>query len=379
MNVSTSARVVAILAEARLFATARGRSRTEQMVECSTRLGGMFAWSVEQGRFAREMMKPETASACEGGRFRVPRPPVVPGVKVLRSLASSDAGVASYQATGRSGEPLRVLTSMSSEPRRLAADTRIAGILQGLIPDRYVPAPRADVVRMLDDVALIATLDSDLDQEADGLQLAAKSNTFGSPRVVFHRRDVLVLTEASGTSVEELPAPERAAVYDTAVADWARTLLEDRILIVSLRRDRLLAHDGQLCLSRWSGAHEPSADALALLRNLMAAAFSTAESTRQEAGDHAAQIVADGLGVEGSLDAIKIPILALLSNQDQVLPSRKIVLQIVGRQSSKYSQHSRVEMLQLLRQLVWLRDLAAASGVSDLTRPWRQLALDLGC
>jgi hypothetical protein len=33
-----------------------------------------------------------------------------------------------------------------------------------------------------------------------------------------------------------------------------------------------------------------------------------------------------------------------------------------------------MEIVQLLRQLVWLRDLGLACGVADLTRPWREVA-----
>lgn len=373
MSITTRARLASVLAEIAAVTAGGHRSRSAHMVRAALQLGGIFAWGVEQGHFARELLKPETAKACESTPMRTVITPTLADIRILRPLAAADAGLSSYSAIGKSGEALTVFASVADQRSKLAVDARLAEKMLALVPERSIRVPTADLVRLVQDIALIAAMDSDLGEEARGLRTGPGSNWFESPRLVSSANDLLIETELAGTAVEELPDAEQEGAYVAAVMTWARMLLKDRFLIVSLRRDRLRLNGAKLGLSRWAGARQSSPAAPALLQSLVMAAYEPTLPGRQQARDQAAELVAAGLGLEGSLDAIMSPILALVKADSQSPPSRKIMAHVVARQSAKYRQEDRTELVQMLRQLVWLRDLGIACNVADLSRPWREL------
>lgn len=338
------------------------------------RLGGIFAWGVEQGRFSGELLRPEIALACEEEQLLIRRSPPVPGVRIIQTLPVSGTSIASFQAMGKSGEALVVLASLSEEIEKLSVDTRLIEFLVGMLPRHVHYIYKTDLVRLIEDIAVAAGLDGDLDEEARGLRLGERPDWFDAPRIVLQTDNVLVETELGGVGIEALSNTQRAITYCNAVTNWARMLLDDGILNVTLRRDRLRIQGTRLGLTRWTGTRQSSAASVELIRSLVLAAFASSTSARATANDLAAQLLADGLGMEGSLKDVETFCLSLISENGRLILSRRNFPLLVARQSDRYSQDERVEIFQLLRQLVWLRDLGHACGVDDLSRPWRDLA-----
>jgi hypothetical protein len=85
-------------------------------------------------------------------------------------------------------------------------------------------------------------------------------------------------------------------------------------------------------------------------------------------------LLADGLGITGSLDDLNEFCLALISEGGRLRVSRPLMPRLFISQLAGPAPLERMEIVQLLRQLVWLRDLGLACGVADLTRPWREVA-----
>src|SRR5258708_4609467 len=146
MSITTSTRLASALSEIAAVTAGGHHGRSARMVGAALRLGGIFAWGVEQGRFATELLKPETARACESRPIPSAIPPSLANIRILRPLTSADAGIASYAAVGKSGEALTVFTSVADQRRKLAVDARLAENMLALLPERRDRVPKADLV-----------------------------------------------------------------------------------------------------------------------------------------------------------------------------------------------------------------------------------------
>ena len=376
MSVSVGSRLANILPDALKYASLRRRATVDQVVASGLQLGGIFTWGIVQGRFTAELLGSKISSACEKEILPARFPSAPPGIKVLQPLPSGDASIAGFRAAGEHGEPLRLMMSLPIESEKLSADIRLVEYMVGMLPRHSHYISKADLVTLIEDIAYAAALDGDLAEEARGLHVGKQSDWFEAPRAVLHSNNLLVVTDLAGVPIEDLPAEQRADIYCRAVANWSRLLLDDGILNVTLRRDRLLIQEAKLGLTRWAGTR-PSSSAAQLIRNLVLASFGLTDAARETARDQAAQLLADGLGMEGAMDEIEAFCLSLISENEQLTLKRRNFKQVVARQSNRYSQEQRVDMFQLLRQLVWLRDLGLACGVADLSRPWQELAQEL--
>jgi hypothetical protein len=378
MSVSATARVAALLPGILTFAISHRRLSADRMVAQGLRLGGIFAWGVEQGRFAGELLTPELAHAF-GKAMRTSRqPPGISGMTVLQALPVADSSIASFKVTGEAGESLTLLLGLPEENDKLSADAKLAEFLVGMLPKHSQHISKADLVKLIEDVALAATLDGSLAEEANGLRYATQTERFDAPQIVRQsEQGFLIETDLVGLLIEDLTDAERSAAYGNAIGNWSRMLIHDGILNVTLRCDRLRVRETQLGLTRWAGTRQASSASAALVRNLVLAAFGCGAAVQARARDQARRLLSEGLGMEGSLSGVETFCLSLISENGQLSLGRKNLSRIVARQSDRYRSAERVEIFQLLRQLVWLRDLGLACGASDLAGPWRELVPEL--
>lgn len=378
MGISSGRRLAAILPEALKFARLGRQAPTDQVAAAAIGLGGLFAWGIRQGRFAGELLGREIADACERASFPASEPPSspAPDITLLRQCAV-DEPIIAFQAIRESGQLLQVLHLMPSEHAKVAADTKLIEFAVGRLPRLADRFGKRDLIRLIEDVLRAAELDHDLAAEVSGLRAAAENHWFESPEVVFRSDGILLVTDVEGTPVEELPVAQRNGVYHDAVTGWARMLFGTGILVVTVRRDRLRVKDGRLVLTRWAGTRRASAGAKALARQLVLAAFDDTPAGQARARGDIAGLLADGLGLAGSLQEVEEFCLALISTSAPLKLSRQSFSHTVVRESGRYATEQRIEFLLLLRQLVWLRDLGIACGESDLVYPWRELAPEL--
>jgi hypothetical protein len=85
-------------------------------------------------------------------------------------------------------------------------------------------------------------------------------------------------------------------------------------------------------------------------------------------------VLADGLGLTGSLEDLGDLCRALISQDAPLQVARPLMPGLFIQQPDKADPAAHLEFTRLLRQLVWLRDLGLSCGVTELSRPWRQLA-----
>jgi hypothetical protein len=378
LGISSGRRLAAILPQALKFARLGRQASADQAAAAAIGLGGLFAWGIRQGRFTGELLGREIADACERASFPAPEPPSppAPDITLLRQ-STVDEPIIAFQAIRESGQLLQLLHLMPIEQAKLAADTKLIEYAVGRFPSLGDRFGKRDLIRLIEDILRAAELDHDLAAEVSGLRAAAGTHWFESPEVVFRSDDILLVTDVEGLPVETLPLAQRKGVHHDAVTGWARMLFDTGILIVTVRRDRLRAKDGRLVLTRWAGARRASVAAKALVRQLVLAAFDDTPGEQARARSEITRLLADGLGLEGSLQEVEEFCLALISTNAPLKLSRQSFSHTVVRESGRYVSEQRIEFLLLLRQLVWLRELGIACGESDLAYPWRELAPEL--
>jgi hypothetical protein len=268
--------------------------------------------------------------------------------------------------------------SRTAEKKAIVADARMVEGAINFIPRPLRQISKPDLTQLVEDIVAVAMVEADLEQEADGLRLGAASARFEVPGLVSGWDDLLVETDLTGVPVHELPVTQRQAAYREAVTGWARMLLTDGVLQVGLRRDRLLVEDGRLAITRWAGTRQAAATSAALVRNLALSAFGGTAPIRAASHQQASELLADGLALAGNLAEIEAFCFSLVSEAGRLQRSWPRLSEIVVQERSGYSRQGRTEVLLLLRQLVWLRDLGLESGADDLAAPWRELTAELG-
>jgi hypothetical protein len=377
MSISALGRITALLPEVMALLLSRGKVESRQLISTGLRLGGICSWAIEQARFAQEVVGPGVAESSWQTTFRSHPPPVLSNIKISDVIPVADASVISYQAVTEAGESLRILASRKAEKEKIVADVRMIGHLVGLIPKNIRQVSKADLARLVEDAATVASVEADLTREADGLRLAMASSWFRAPGLVSHSAELLIETELAGVPFHQLPASQRQALYHQAVISWARMLLTDGILQVGLRRDRLIMQDGAVGVTRWAGTRHAQATSGALVRSLALSAFGVSEPIRRLNHQQASELLADGLGLAGNLTEIDTFCFSLISNKERLVRGRWHFSEIAVQERPGYSPNRRAEVLLLLRQFVWLRELGLECGVDDLTLPWRELAREL--
>lgn len=377
MTRSAIARFAGLLPDLMAFALTRERARADRLIATGMRLGGMFAWAIEQVRFSQELAGPSVAAS--GWQVSPPDlpPPPLTSMKIVRTLPQADTSIVTYQAVTQAGEAIRLLLNRSAEKEAIIADARMVENLINLIPRPLRQISKRDLTQLIEDIVAVASVEADLGQEADGLRLGVASAWFEVPGLVSHWDDLLVETDLAGVPVHELSVAQRQAAYRDAVTGWTRMLLMDGILQVGLRRDRLFVQDGRLGVARWAGTKRAGATSAALVRNLALSAFGPTAAIRAASHQQASELLADGLGLAGDLAEIEAFCFSLMSEAGCLQRSWPRLSEIVVRERPGYSRQGRTEVLLLLRQLVWLRDLGLDSGVGDLTGPWRELTAEL--
>jgi hypothetical protein len=378
LSISSGRRLATILPEALRFARLGRRVPLDQAAAAAIGLGGLFAWGIRQGRFTGELLGREIADACERASFPVPEPPPPLGPNIILLQQSAvDEPIIAFQAIREPGQLLQVLHRMPSEHAKIAADTKLIEYAVGRFPRLTSRFGKKDLIRILEDILRAAELDHDLGAEVSGLHAAAETRWFESPELVLRSDGMLLVTDVGGTPLEALPVGQRSSVYHDAVTGWGRTLFGTGVLIATIRRDRLRVKDGRLVLTRWAGTCRASSTVKALVRQLILAAFDGTQAGRERARSEVTPLLAEGLGLEGSLQEVEDFCLALISTNTPLKLSRQSFSHTVVRESGRYVAEQRIEFLLLLRQLVWLRELGISCGESDLVYPWQELAPEL--
>lgn len=380
MSRSAFGRFAAILPEvlSALMAYRNKNVKSARLIASGLRLGGIFTWGIEQARFSQELAGPKVADTGWQASFPHMPPPLVPDITIVGPLPTTETSVVSYQAVSNSEESLRLLMSKSAEKETIAADGKLIEGMLSMFPRPLRQISKTDLTRLIEDVVAVASVEADLAEEAAGLRLGAESDWFEVPRIVSQRQDILVVTDLPGRPLSELPMAQRAQVYPAAVTGWTRMLMADGVLQVGLRRDRILLREGRLGITRWAGTRQSRPTSRTLLRGLLLAAFDPDALIRESIRNETENLLADGLGLTGDLAQIQDFCFSLVSERGRLDRSQWRQLSgIVVRARDGYSSAERAEVLLLLRQLIWLRDLGLECGVDDLGAPWRALALEL--
>lgn len=353
-----------------------GRERgPDRIASAGVRLGGLLAWGVEQAKFSAELTGLELAEACRAVPFPYPgRPPQIGSFGTgTEAIDEHVSAIARFGAIAPSGEPLELLVSDDSMRQAISMDGRIAARIVRLVhshPQRMSAADLSGLFRLMADMA---TADARLADEAKGLRLATGTQRLRAPRLVELGDQYLLETSLSGTAIEELPMSRRQSAYRQVVVGWAGLLMNDGILHTFLRRDQIRCDGNRVGASRWTGACRPGFIVLATVSVLAQAAASPTEADRGRLRSKLLGLLADGLGITGSLEDLADLCLALATHSGPLRLSRPLLPGLLLRQQHQVPP-DRAALMRLLRQLVWFRDLGAACGAPDLAAPWRELA-----
>jgi hypothetical protein len=371
---SEYARFAALLPELAAVVLRRENS-PERMAAAGTRLGGLLAWGVEQARFSAELTSLEITEACLTEPFKSV-PPVPSGdFAVDAEMEQNSAAIARFKVVGQSGDPLELLVTQPTAKKAITVDGMIAYKLIRLIHSRPRRMSAADLSNLFRMMALMAAEEADLSEEINGLQLGMGSKWLNAPRVVTHGDQFLLETALEGCQVEGLPAARRELAYRRTVLNWARMLLQDGILHTFVRRDQIRIHDDSVGVIRWAGTYRPGPAVQAFVPCLAQAAFGHDGAERARQRGCLLGLLADGLGITGSLEDLADLALALISQGGPLQLDRPLMPGLFIRQQHEAAP-DRTGLTRLLRQLVWFRDLGLACGAADLTLPWRELAHD---
>lgn len=374
---SEYARFAALLPELAAVVLRRENS-PRRMASAGMRLGGLLAWGVEQARYSAELTSPEITEACRAEPFRLIPPVSAADFTVDTAEGQQDsAAMARFKGIGPSSEPLELLVSHPAAKKTITADGMIAHKLVRIIHNHPRRMSATDLSGLFRMVAMMAAGEADLSAEAEGLQAGTGSKWLKAPRVVLRGDHFLLQTALAGCRAEDLPATRREPAYQLAVLNWARMLQEDGILHTFLRRDQIRFDGDSIGVTRWAGTYQPGPAVQALVPALVLAAFGPGAAERAGQRSRLLGLLAHGLGITGSLEDLADLCLALISHGGPLQVGRPLMPGLFIRQEQETAP-DRMGLTRLLRQLVWFRDLGLASGVTDLARPWRELAHEAG-
>lgn len=376
----TRDRFATILPHALSFLGSREEVRVEQLVDHATQLEGLFSWAVEQGIFTEEITNSATARCCDLASFTPAPVPAMAEVEVMQRTSTRESGIAVYDVFDRSGMPLTLLVGRNDQLKRIQADQRLVRTLIAITSGRW-QIPRRYLNGLIEAGSGLAAKEADLHEEANARMLGARSARFSLPQIVREGDQFLLQTRLPGDPAET-PLAAGANIYNQAATTWARMLLIDGILQVGLRRDRIYVDEQRLGVARWAGTRQSQGLSAALLRTLILSVFGSTEAVRARNKSSVTSTLADVLGLDGSLSEVEEFYLALFAQQGKLVRSRGVLSRLAVRERADYCREDRVEAFCMLRQIIWIRDIGLSCAVSDLTRPWREIAIELeenGC
>jgi hypothetical protein len=344
-------------------------------IETAAHFGGIYGWGIEQVRFLRELVRPDIVDSSWDVAFSRTSP-MHADTSNLRAMPVTDSSIMSYRGVDDSGVPLRILVSRPGAAETTSLDTRIIRTLVNMAPRELRWISKPDLARLVKEVSVVALAEADLQEEIRGLGVGADSRLFQVPRVLGKDRFQVIETDMGGVEIDAMPDARRAAVYSDAVLRWSRMLCGDGILQIGLRRDHILVQDDDIEITRWAGTRHPGSIPAALLRSLVLAAFGGSSLIRSANQRQAGELLTDGLGLGKEVAEFREFCFSLISSPD-ALKWRKWRLPEAVVPDQRASGESRVEVLLMIRQLLWLRDLGLHARASDLTAPWRELCAGL--
>lgn len=349
----------------------------DRMAAAGLRLGGLLAWGVEQARFAHELIKPELSEACWKASFPLIDVPAEADFAVLASEPQGSATITRYQVAGPSGEPLELLVAGPVAEQDIHTDGMLAYRLIRIVHRAPKRMSATDLGGLFRVTALLAATEASLAEEVRGLELALDSKWFQAPRIVHKGRTFLLETALDGDSLEQLRPAQREAAYHRVVTRWTRMLMHDGVLHVFLRRDQLRFDGADVGAGRWAGTCMPGPIIPAFLRSLVLGAFGAGTADQALNRDRASALLADGLGITGSLAELDELCHAVISQRTSLSLPRPLMPGLFVSEREGPEPPERLGLIRLLRQLVWFRDLGLACDVADLTRPWREVASEI--
>ena len=350
--------------------------QTTQMVSAGLRLGGMPAWTAEQVRFSPRLAEPSATDGLYASVKDIVQPSFS-DVKIIKAVPEADTAIIAYSAISETGELLRVLTSEQSSRQVIISDGRILKAFLNAIPRSWCRIPRKECLRLIEDVTSIAMIETSLSEEINGLRFGVDSKYFDAPGILSHQEHLLVETELIGRRLQELPTMQRQSVYGEAVTRWSRMLIAGGVLQLGLRRDRLRVRDGGLGITRWAGTRQALPTSTALVQSLAQGVYGRTAPIRAANRHQVSELLADGIGLTGELGELEALCLSLISGDNSFEMRRWRLSEIPFRERTGYSRSTRVEVLLVLRQLMWLRDLGQKCYSEDLANPWRKLTVEL--
>jgi hypothetical protein len=113
------------------------------------------------------------------------------------------------------------------------------------------------------------------------------------------------------------------------------------------------------------------------LRALILSAFGSNEHIRARNRSCVSEALGDALGLDGLLGEVEELCISLFSQQDRLIRNRGLFSRLAIRERPDYCNAERAEAFCMLRQILWIRDIGLSCAVDDLTRPWREIAVEL--
>jgi hypothetical protein len=358
-----------------LWSAAASRQLPERAEIAATAigLGGGFAWGADQSAYISEVVSM--------GAMEVVLPPPPPATVLIPSGYAIDQAplgwefaVAQYGGFDEAGAPVRILAFRSDMTQQLLDDMRALSRIARIAPMPWRRISRSDFLVLLGELGTFASIDADIAQEVAGIRTARDSNRFAAPHVIYQGPGVLIEAVTPGTDLFQLSPVEQASAYCGAVFSWGIMLAQDKILQVGLRRDRLIKQPECLAITRWAGTRRARADSVTLLRCLVLGEFGRTSHIRAANREQLSELLSEFLGMTGKLTGVSDLCLSLISSQPRAEDVRRRLKALSVGQLDLSAASARMELMLLLRQLAWLRDIGLACHVHDLVRPWQDLA-----
>jgi hypothetical protein len=375
---SEYARLASLLPEL-VSVVLRKEHSPDGIAAAGVRLGGLPAWGVEQAKFSAELISPEIAEACRAAAFPLPAHPEHLGSFMVctEAIDKHTATIARFRVAAPPGEPLELLVSDASMLKDIDMDGRLAGKTVRLVHSKPKRMSALNLSRLFRVLAEMAAVDGHLAAEAEGLRFALGTQRISAPRLVRLGDQYLLETSLAGTAIEDLPVPRRQSAYRQVVLCWARLLMDDCILHTFLRRDQIRCDGDRIGASRWTGTCRPGSVVLSIVPTLAQAAASRTVADRARRRSQLLGLLAYGLGISGSLEDLADLCLALVTHSGPLQLSRPLLPGLVLCRQEEVAP-DRAELIRLLRQLAWFRDLGTACRAQDLAAPWHELARETG-
>jgi hypothetical protein len=355
-------------------AASRKWPKREEAVAIAVELGGGFAWGADQSAYISEVA---SMGAVEVDLPPLPPPSaalIPPGYTIDEVPLGREFAVTQYGAFDEAGTPVRILVFRSAMTQQLLDDVRALARIARMAPTPWRRISRSDFIVLLGELGTFVSIDADIAHEVSGIGAACGSNRLAAPLVISRGPGVLIEEAVPGTQLLWLSPAEQASAYCDAVTSWGTMLVEDHILQVGLRRDRIIKQPERLAVTRWAGTRRARPDSVTLLRCLVTAEFGRTAHIRSANREQLSELLAQCLGMTGALTEVSSLCLSLISSQPRIENVRRRITSLTVSQMDLSAASARMELLLLLRQVAWLRDIGLACQVDDLVRPWQDLA-----